>query len=138
VSNAVLYSHTSPRQDPRFLAPTVAATLRRIKAGSPEKLVLTDLDGARDWGWAPDFARALPLIAAADPGDYTVATGATRTVRDFVSHCLFHLDLAWHKAVVHQPGPSAPDETPADTEPLQALGWKPETPLHEMTRVMVG
>jgi GDPmannose 4,6-dehydratase len=138
VSNAVLYSHTSPRQDPRFLAPTVAATLRRIRAGSPEKLTLTDLAGARDWGYAPDYARALTHIAQAQPGDYTVATGATRTVREFVSTALIHAGLHWHEAVTVQPGRAAPQETPADTAALRALGWKPETTFHEMIRVMVG
>ena len=137
VSNAVLYSHTSPRQDPRFLAPTVAATLGRIKRGSAEKLVLTDLDGARDWGWAPDFARALALIAQAVPGDYTVATGEKRTVRQFVSFCLYHAGLAWHDVVERRQAPPTPAEKPADITAVSALGWKPETPLTDMTRAMI-
>lgn len=137
VSNAVLYSHTSPRQDPRFLAPAIAATIGRIRRGSREKLVLTDLDAARDWGWAPDFARALAIICQADPGDYTVATGAKRTVRQYVSHCLVHAGLAWHDVVERRQAPPAPVETPADISAVSALGWKSETTLHEMTRLMV-
>lgn len=138
VSNAVLYSHTSPRQDRRFLAPTICATLARIRGGSTERLHLTDILGRRDWGYAPDYARALPLIARhPTPADYVVATGRTRTVRDFVDVAVAAAGLAWDDAVVVDQGPVAPAETRADTGPLRALGWRPETRFTEMVRLMV-
>lgn len=136
-SNAVLYSHTSPRQDSRFLAPTIAATVARIAAGSPERLVLTDVKGERDWGFAPDYMRALPLIARAEPGDYTVATGRTRAVWEFVEAALDAVGLDWDAAVDVRQGPVAPAETPADIGPLEALGWKPVTSFRDMVRLMV-
>lgn len=132
-SNAVLYSHTSPRQDPRFLAPTI---VRKLKAD--ERLVLTDVLGKRDWGYAPDFMRALPLIAAQGwPGDYAVATGRTRTVREFTQAALDTLGLTWDSVEIVQ-GPVAPTERPADIGPLKALGWRPDTSLRDMVRLMVG
>jgi GDPmannose 4,6-dehydratase len=136
-SNAVFYSHTSPRQDPRFLAPTICSTLARIAAGSQEKLVLTDLVGLRDWGWAPDFTRALPIIARAEPGDYVVATGQQHTVREFVNVALQAAGLTWAEAVNYQPGPPTPAEPPADNTALRAFGWKPETRFEDMVRLMV-
>jgi GDPmannose 4,6-dehydratase len=131
-SNAVLYSHTSPRQDPRFLAPTLC---RRLRNG--ERVVLTDILGRRDWGYAPDYTRALPVIAAAEPGDYPVGTGRTRTVRDLVSHALMVLGRGWDEAVEVNQGPVAPTERPADISALRALGWKPETRFGDMVRLMV-
>jgi GDPmannose 4,6-dehydratase len=131
-SNAILYSHTSPRQDPRFLAPTL---VRKLAAG--ERVVLTDILGRRDWGYAPDFTRALQVIAAAAPGDYPVATGRTRTVRDLVSHALMALGRGWDEAVEVDQGPVAPAERPADITALRALGWRPETSFGEMVRRMV-
>jgi GDPmannose 4,6-dehydratase len=131
-SNAILYSHTSPRQDPRFLAPTLC---RRLRAG--ERVVLTDILGRRDWGYAPDHMRALPVIAAAEPGDYPVGTGRTRTVRDLVSHALLVLGRGWDEAVEVNQGPVAPNERPADISALRALGWQPETRFGDMVRLMV-
>lgn len=137
VSNAVLYSHMSPRQDPRFLAPAIAATIGRIKRGSREKLLLSDIDAARDWGWAPDYARALLTIAKAEPGDYTIATGGQRTVRQYVSHCLMHAGLAWPDVVERRQAPPAPVETPANIGPITALGWQAQATLTDMARQMV-
>lgn len=137
VSNAVLYSHTSPRQDPRFLAPTICRKLRAIRAGSTEKLVLTDTLGRRDWGHAADVAAALPLIARHDtPGDYDVAAGRTHSVGDFTGAALAALGLAWRQAVDVIQGIPAPAEHPADIGPLRELGWKPATSFEAMVREM--
>ena len=138
VSNAVLYSHTSPRQDPRFLAPTICRKLRAISAGGTEKLVLTDTLGRRDWGHAGDYAAALPLIARHDdPGDYDVATGRTHSVGDFTDVALAALGLTWHRAVEVIQGIPAPAERPADTAALRELGWKPAVSFEAMVREMV-
>lgn len=139
-SNAVLYSHTSPRQDGRFLAPKIARQVAAISSGMQgpdEPLVLTDLLGRRDWGYAPDHMRALLLIAEQDePGDYDVATGSTHSVREFVDIALDAAGLTW-AAVQVIPGNPAPPERPADVGPLRALGWQPLTPFEDMVRLMV-
>lgn len=138
VSNAVLYSHTSPRQDPRFLAPTICRKLRAIRDGGTEKLVLTDTLGRRDWGHAADHVAALPLIARHDaPGDYDVAGGRTHSVGDFTDVALGTLGLSWRQAVDVIQGIPAPAEHPADTGPLRELGWKPQTSFEAMVREMV-
>lgn len=129
-SNAVLYSHTSPRQDPRFLAPTI---VRKLRNG--EKLVLTDIRSRRDWGYAPDFARALALIATGPPGDYPVATGELRTARDFAALAAAALGAEPDLVEVRQ-GPEAPAEHPADLGPIRALGWQPTRRFADMVRVM--
>jgi GDPmannose 4,6-dehydratase len=137
VSNAVLYSHTSPRQDPRFLAPAICRQLRAIRDGSTEKLVLTDTLGRRDWGHAADYVQALPLIARHDtPGDYDVATGRTWSAGDFTAVALGVLGLDWRGAVDVIQGVPAPPEHPADIGPLRDLGWKPTTTFEGMVREM--
>ena len=136
VSNAVFYSHTSPRQDGRFLAPTVCRTLARFHE-TREKLTLTDLDGRRDWGYAPDLVRALPLIARAQPGDYVVATGQTHSVRELVAAALDAAGLTWAEAAPVTAGPRTPAPLPADLTALTGLGWKPGTSFTDMIREMV-
>lgn len=139
VSNAVLYSHTSPRQDPRFLAPTIARTFRALREGSNQMLVLTDLLGRRDWSHAADLMTALPLIARAEiPADHDVATGQTRSVREFVDVALDAAGLTWEQAVTVFPGNPAPAERPADITGITALGWKPQTTFEQMIREMIG
>ncbi len=114
-SNAILFSHTSPRQDGRFLAPRICSTLKRIKAGSDEKLVLGDVESCRDWGYAPDYMARLIDMADSKPGDYVVATGIQHSVRDLVESALEQLGLEWDDAVRIDPrAPHVEDEQFAD------------------------
>lgn len=137
-SNAILYSHTSPRQDRRFLVPRICSTIARIANGSPEHLVLGDVDSRRDWGWAPDHCRVLPLIARrTHPGDVVVATGEHHSVRDIVEIALRVAGLDWDRVVrIDRTLPQVPHER----HPRQLPGWpppvKPESrmPLEEIVK----
>lgn len=137
-SNAVLYSHTSPRQDHRFLAATICSTLARIAYGSPERLVLTDLAGDRDWSHAADIVRALPLIADRDaPGDHDVASGEIHSVADFVGVALGVVGLDWDRAVELRPGPQTPPERPPALPGVRTLGWKPAVPFADLVESLM-
>lgn len=139
-SNAVLYSHTSPRQDPRFLARRICSTIARIAVGSNERLVLGDVESQRDWGYAPDYTRALALIAEQEPRDWVVCTGEQHSVRDLVETALGHVGLAWDDAVHVDPAAAhVPDERPPSPSvaSVSALGWKPETDFREMVAALL-
>lgn len=132
-SNAVLFSHTSPRQDPRFLARRICSTLRRIADGSGEKLVLGDVESRRDWGSAHDYARALAAVAEAPAGDYQICTGATHSVRDLVEVALAAVGLSWDVVHIDPDAPRVPDEVNPGTHPV-VPGWKPDTAFEDMVR----
>lgn len=129
-SNAVLFSHTSPRQDPRFLARRICTTIAR-----GERMVLGDVDSRRDWGYAPDYTQALAVIAGQDqPGNFVVATGVRRSVRELVETALHVAGLMWDDVITIDPGlPRIPDELPATpTVP----GWTPQTSFEQMIRML--
>lgn len=129
-SNAVLFSHTSPRQDPRFLARRICTTIAR-----GERMVLGDVDSRRDWGYASDYTQALAVIAGQDqPGNFVVATGVRRSVRELVETALRVAGLMWDDVIIIDPGlPRIPDELPATpTVP----GWTPQTSFEQMIRLL--
>jgi GDP-mannose 4,6-dehydratase len=56
-----------------------------IELGLQHTLFLGNLDAKRDWGHARDYVEGMWLITQqADPDDYVLATGETRSVRVFV------------------------------------------------------
>jgi GDPmannose 4,6-dehydratase len=140
-SNAVLFSHTSPRQDPRFLARRICSTIARIAAGGDERLQLTDPEARRDWGFSPDYCEALRAIARHDSaGDWVIATGASHSVRDMTEAALRHAGLSWDEAVVVHPGRRMPRETTAHEQRIataHALGWAPRTTFDDMVRQLM-
>ena len=123
-SNAVLYSHTSPRQNPQFVARRITTAVRNIAAGHTSQLVLGNVDNLRDWGYAPDYMRAMAALARAEtPTDLVVATGIRHSVRDFTNAALAAAGLDW--GVVRVAGGPTWDEPPAPAERILTSGWIP-------------
>ncbi len=133
-SNAILFSHTSPRQDSRFLAPRIFAAVARMRMGSDERLPLGDVDSRRHWGYAPDFCRAMRAIAVREPGDYVIAQPEQHSVRELVTAALEAAGLTWAKSVDQDAGlPRIPDETAA----VPNWGWSGYTGFQDWVRACV-
>lgn len=142
-SSLILYNHESPLRPTQFVTQKIAATVAAIARGEASELRLGNLDARRDWGWAPDYARAMVLAAElAEASDYVIATGESRTVRDFVAAAFRHVDIAdWERFVVVDPAflrPVDPVELRGDAGHARAaLGWTPTMGFDELVAAMV-
>jgi GDPmannose 4,6-dehydratase len=141
-SSGILFNHESPRRGKEFVTRKVALAAARIKRGLTKELKLGNLDARRDWGWAPDYVRAMWLMLQQDaPGDYVVATEETRTIRDLLDAAFACVGLDWRKHVELDPALTRPAEVDLllgdATRARTVLGWKPEVGFHEMIRRMV-
>src|SRR6201999_801807 len=57
----------------------------RIEVGLDEAIYLGNLEAKRDWGHARDYVEGMHSILQADEADdFVLATGETRSVREFV------------------------------------------------------
>jgi GDPmannose 4,6-dehydratase len=136
-ANAVLFSHTSPRQDPRYLVPSICRAAARIMLGSREHIDIAAPGSLRDWLSARDAVRALVTIAEQGvPADYDVASGARWTVAIVVEMALVDTGRTAQEVIVDG-GQESTVEQPAFLHPLHALGWKPELTLPLLVSGMV-
>ena len=103
-STGILYNHESPRRPLDFLPRKVARGAAEVSLGLREQLTLGTLDARRDWGYAPDYVRAMWLMLQQDePDDYVVATGETHSVGRLVEVAFAHVGLDWHAHVHSDP-----------------------------------
>ena len=59
--------------------------MARIKLGLQDELLLGNLDARRDWGFAPEYVRAMwQMLQPDEPSDYVIGTGEHHTPREFV------------------------------------------------------
>lgn len=85
-SNGILFNHESPLRGETFVTRKISMAVAAIQLGLQEHMHLGNLDAKRDWGDARDFVEGMWLMAQQDqPDDYVLATGETRSVRDFVN-----------------------------------------------------
>ncbi|MBU6181588.1 MAG: GDP-mannose 4,6-dehydratase [Verrucomicrobia bacterium] len=84
VCNGIAYNHESPRRGENFVTCKIAAAAAAHARGRRECLELGNLNAERDWGYAPEFARAMAAMLHHDsPDDYVIATGHSSSVREF-------------------------------------------------------
>ncbi|RLG27905.1 GDP-mannose 4,6-dehydratase [Methanosarcinales archaeon] len=82
--NGILFNHESPRRGETFVTRKITRAVARIRYGLQDKLYLGNLDARRDWGYAPDYVKAMWLMLQQDnPDDYVIATGESHSVREF-------------------------------------------------------
>lgn len=83
--SGILFNHESERRGKEFVTRKITDAVARIKLGVQDCVELGNLDSKRDWGHSKDYVYAMWLMLQQDkPDDYVVATGETRTVREFV------------------------------------------------------
>ena len=141
-SNGILFNHESPRRGQTFVTRKITRALARIVAGTQTKLYLGNLDSQRDWGYAPDYVRAMWLmLQQEEPGDFVISTGETHTVREFLQLAFGKVGLDWERYVEIDPAYFRPTEVDLllgdASKARRDLGWEPEVTFEELVQIMV-
>lgn len=142
ICNGILFNHESPRRGETFVTRKITRAATRIKLGLQDRLYLGNLDARRDWGYAGDYVEAMWLMLQQErPDDYVVATGESRSVREFLDEAFGLLDLDWRDYVVIDPRyfrPTEVEHLQGDaTKAREKLGWRPRVTFKELVRMMV-
>lgn len=140
--SGILFNHESPLRPERFVTRKVIAATCRIAAGSKETLQLGDMSIARDWGWAPEYVEAMWLMLQQDsPVDYTIATGQTYSLQDFVECAFARFGLDWREHVATDPGLARPNELQVSqanaAKAYAELGWKAKYAMPDVVKMMI-
>jgi GDPmannose 4,6-dehydratase len=140
--SGILFNHESSRRGLEFVTRKISDGVARIKFGLATELRLGNLDSRRDWGFAPDYVRAMWLmLQQPTPEDYIIATGETHSVREFCQIAFAHVGLDWRAHVVQDNRfmrPAEVDTLVGDAaKAATRLGWRPAVGFEELVRRMV-
>ena len=97
----------------------------------------------RDWGYAPDFVEAAWLMLQQDePDDYVIATGESKSIRDFLDVAFGCVNITgWERFVTQDPQHFRPAEVDVlcgdYSLAKEKLGWEPRTRFNEWVEIMV-
>ena len=141
-SCGILYNHESPRRGEQFVTRKITRAAARIQAGIEKELRLGNLDAIRDWGDACDYVEAMWLMLQQPKADdYVIATGQSRTVRQFLDAAFAAVGMHWEEFVVVDPQFYRPAEkhpmTGDASKARRQLGWAPKRNFEAMVAEMV-
>jgi len=141
-SNGILFNHESPRRGETFVTRKITRAVAAIKHGLQNELFLGNLDAKRDWGYAPDYVRAMwMMLQQNEADDFVIATGETRSVQELVETAFGHVGLDYRKHVVIDPKfirPAEVDILVGDAgKAKKKLGWAPSVTFKQMIERMV-
>ena len=105
--SGILFNHESERRGKEFVTRKITDAAARIKFGLQECVELGNLDSKRDWGHSKDYVKGMWLMLQQDaPDDYVIATGETRTVREFVEIAFAYagMEITWQGSGVNEIG----------------------------------
>jgi GDPmannose 4,6-dehydratase len=158
-SNGILFNHESERRDPRFVTRKITVGIAKMIQGKLDCLELGNLDAKRDWGYAPDYVKAMWMMLQQEkPGDYVIATGETYSVRDFcqMAFRIAGIELIWQGHGVDEKGidkktgkvmiavnpkffrPTEVDLLIGDpSKAKRELGWSTSTTFEQLAEKMV-
>ncbi len=98
--SGILYNHESVRRGIEFVTRKITKGAVDIKKGIKKELFLGNLDAKADWGYAPDYVKAMWLMLQNNkPHDYIISTGKINSVRDICHIAFNYLDLDYKKYV---------------------------------------
>jgi GDPmannose 4,6-dehydratase len=158
-SNGILFNHESPIRGETFVTRKITRAIARIEVGLEDTLYLGNLEAKRDWGHARDYVEGMHLILQADAADdFVLATGETRSVREFVELAFAEVGrtIEWRGRGAEEIGvdkksgktvvridstyfrPTEVDELIGDaSKARQKLGWKPKTTFAQFVKETV-
>jgi len=140
--NGILFNHESPLRGETFVTRKISKAVGRIAAGIQSKLTLGNLEASRDWGYAKDYIEGMWMMMQHDyPDDWVLATGVTKTVRDFAEEAFTHANLNWEDYVITSEKYFRPNEVDYllgdSSKAREVLNWKPSVDFKGLVKIMV-
>ncbi len=140
--NGILFNHESPLRGETFVTRKITKAVGRISAGIQSKLTLGNLDASRDWGFAKDYVRGMWLMMQHEqPEDWVLATGVTKTVREFAEQAFSYVNLNWEDYVISSEKYFRPNEVDYllgdSSKARKELSWEPSVDFKGLVQIMV-
>ncbi len=138
----ILFNHESPLRKERFVTKKIIKTAYKIFMGEDVKLEIGNINITRDWGWAPEYVKAMWMMLQRDqPEDFVIATGHSISLKEFIEKAFNLLGLNWKDHVIENEFLLRPtDITIGLANPQKAkqvLGWEAEFKVDDVIRLMI-
>ncbi|MXV17388.1 GDP-mannose 4,6-dehydratase [Hufsiella ginkgonis] len=139
--NGVLFNHESYLRSPNFFIKKVLKSSLDIKAGVQDVLKVGNVNIKRDFGYAPDYVRAMWLsLQTSKPGDYFICSGESVYLKDIIHYVFDYLNIPFDR-LVEDPSLFRPTDIEDiygdNSKAKKDLGWEYDKTFYEVLNLLI-
>lgn len=140
--SGMLFNHESPLRPNRFVTKKIINTVVQISKGTKNEIELGNINIKRDWGWAPEYVRAMFLmLQQSDPDDYVIATGKSISLEDFIKKAFGYFNLDYRKYLKFNNNLMRPSDINFSmgdaSKAARKLKWIPRYNVDDVIKMMI-
>jgi GDPmannose 4,6-dehydratase len=134
-----LFHHESPLRKPTHVSQKIVRAVKRIAAGSDEKLELGDISVEKEWAFAGDIAAGMAVLVGQERFfEAVIGTGKTHTIENWLKICFSSIGKDWKDHVIIRGGFAAEYKRLfSKPETMHSLGWSPNVGFAELAELML-
>lgn len=133
------FNHDSPLRSERHVNQKIVMAVKRIAAGSNEKLILGDISVEKEFNFAADIVEAVwILVNQNDVFEAVIGSGKTYSIQDWLINCFRRTDKRWEDCVeVNQGFISEYKRLLSNPAVIKSLGWQPKVDFSRLADIMM-
>jgi GDPmannose 4,6-dehydratase len=133
------FNHDSPRRTERHMAMKISAAIKRIAAGSHEKLEIGDINVIKEWTYAGDVVKGIWTLVNQDTiMEANIGSGIGYSIQQWLEVSFKLIGKDWKEFVTIKPGFSSEyKQLVSDSSLMCSLGWKPELSFEQLAQMML-
>lgn len=134
-----LFNHESPYRGMNCVSQKVVQAVKRIAAGSPEKIAMGNIDVEKEWAFAGDIARGMLTLVEQDHLlEAVIGTGTAYSIKDWIKICFGLINKNFEEYVVIKANFTAEySRLVSKPDKMLSIGWKPEVDIYQLAKLMV-
>jgi GDPmannose 4,6-dehydratase len=134
-----LFHHESPYRPAHHVSRMIIDGVKRIVAGSSEKITIGDASVEKEWAYAKDVAEGMFTLIEQDVVyEATIGTGIAYSINDFLTEAFRQAGLSIENHVEFR-SDFQPEYARLVSDPrtMNGLGWKAATSLEQLVELML-
>ena len=133
------FNHDSPLRTERHVTKMISETVKRIAAGSNEKLKIGDMSVVKEWSYAGDIVRGIWLLINQDKiFEANIGSGIGYSIKEWIEVCFKLVSSNMNENVeIRNDFVSSYKKFISDNSVIKSLGYQPEVSFSSLAKMMM-
>lgn len=132
------FNHDSPLRTEQHVNQKIISSVKRIAAGSKEKLEIGNIDVKKEFNYAADIVEAVWVLVNQNIiFEAIIGCGEAYSIREWLEYCFGKINRRWQDYVMLGENFNPEYETlVSDPALISKLGWKPKVNFQQLADIM--